>query len=53
MPKPFMQYGMATHQAFDSLAAHASESPLASVERLSKILATCVACHAAYRLELK
>lgn len=53
LPKAFLQYGMATHQAFDSLAASASRGPSMAVERLARITSTCVACHAAYRLELK
>jgi hypothetical protein len=35
LPKAFMQYGMATHHAFDSLAANASAGPSAAVERLA------------------
>lgn len=53
LPPAFMQFGMAAHQAFDSLAANASRTPAATVERLARITSTCVACHAMYRLELR
>ncbi len=45
--------GMATHQAFDSLAADASAGPAAAIARLARLPTTRVACHATYRIELK
>jgi cytochrome c556 len=53
LPEGFLHYGMATHRAFDSLAANASAGPAAAIQRLAAITGTCVTCHAAYRLELK
>ena len=53
LPGGFLQYGMATHRAFDSLAANASAGPAAAIEGLAAITETCVTCHAAYRLELQ
>ncbi|HMU61559.1 MAG TPA: hypothetical protein PKA66_07245 [Gemmatimonadales bacterium] len=53
LPKGFLQYGMATHRAFDSLAANASAGPAAAIQSLAAITETCVTCHAAYRLELQ
>lgn len=53
LPKAFLQLGMATHGAFDSLAANASGGPSVAIKRLAGLTSTCVACHAAYRLELK
>lgn len=53
LPRGFLQYGMATHRAFDSLAANASAGAAAAVEGLAAITGTCVTCHAAYRLEVK
>lgn len=50
LPEGFMQYGMATHLAFDSLAANASAGPAAAIAGLAAITGTCVACHATYRL---
>ena len=51
LPETFLQYGMATHRAFDSLAAHAVDGPGASLTALAGITGTCVTCHATYRLE--
>lgn len=53
LPEGFLQYGMATHRAFDSLAANASAGPAAAIEGLAAITGTCVTCHAAYRLEVR
>jgi len=53
LPQSFLLMGMATHQAFDSLAANASAGPAAAVQRLADITGRCVACHAVYRLELQ
>jgi hypothetical protein len=53
LPQQFLLMGMATHQAFDSLAANASAGPTAAVERLADITGRCVACHAVYRLGLQ
>lgn len=53
LPPEFLQSGMATHQAFDSLAATASAGAGPAVVRLARIASGCVACHATYRLEVK
>ena len=52
LPEPFLEQGMATHAAFDSLAA-APPAALAADsirERLGRILGRCVACHSQYRI---
>lgn len=51
LPGEFLQLGMATHQAFDTLAATASAGAGPAVARLARIASRCVACHATYRLE--
>ena len=53
LPREFLQFGMTTHRAFDSLAANVSAGPDDAIKRLAAITATCVECHAAYRLEVK
>ncbi len=53
LPEEFLRLGMRTHQAFDTLAATASAGAAPAVARLAEIASGCVACHAAYRLELK
>jgi hypothetical protein len=53
LPPAFLKLGMSAHVAFDSLAAHAATGPAAAIESLAKITATCVSCHAAYRLEAR
>lgn len=53
LPKAFLQLGMATHMAFDTLAATAGSGSAPAVEGLARITSRCVACHATYRLELR
>ena len=52
LPEPFLQLGLATHVAFDSLAT-APPAALAADSiraRLGGILGRCVACHSQYRI---
>jgi cytochrome c556 len=53
LPPEFLRLGMRTHQAFDTLAATASAGAAPAVARLAEIASGCVACHAAYRLEVQ
>ncbi len=52
LPKAFLQMGMRTHVAFDTLAAHAGSGPAFAINGLVGITSSCVACHATYRLEV-
>ena len=53
IPQPFMEMGMGVHQGFDAMAAAADEgAPFDALQqRLAAQLGTCVACHAAWRIE--
>lgn len=53
LPQAFLQLGMATHMAFDTLGATAGSGPGPAVGGLASITARCVACHSTYRLELR
>ncbi|MBL0170464.1 MAG: hypothetical protein IPP90_06965 [Gemmatimonadaceae bacterium] len=53
LPKEFLQLGMTVHRAFDSMAANAAAGPNDAVKRLATIAATCVECHALYRIQVK
>ena len=55
LPLAFKQLGLPLHQGFDDLAAAAEhgESAAALSRRLVEQLDRCVACHGAYRLEVK
>lgn len=53
LPEQFLKLGMATHMAFDSLAANAAAGPASSMRALAGITSTCVACHAMFRLEAR
>jgi hypothetical protein len=53
LPETFLRLGMATHLAFDSLAAGAPAGSEPAIRRLAGISATCVACHAQFRLQVK
>lgn len=44
---------MRTRQAFDTLAAKASTGAAPVVAQLAEIASGCVACHAAYCLEVQ
>ncbi len=52
LPLPFKELGMSVHRGFDDLAtaADAGVSSREVLSRLSAQLASCVACHASYRL---
>jgi hypothetical protein len=55
LPEEFLHLGMSTHRQFDELGTAvqrgvAAESLLAG---LGRITSNCVACHAAYRLEVR
>jgi hypothetical protein len=54
LPLPFKKLGMDTHKKFDILASHSREG--ASNEELllelSQLMNNCVACHAAFQLQL-
>lgn len=53
MPPQFVLLASDTHERFDALAAAASGQATRSelLAQLSNIVANCIACHAAYRLE--
>ncbi|MEZ4585482.1 MAG: hypothetical protein R2909_03665 [Gemmatimonadales bacterium] len=53
LPRSFLQMGMATHAAFDTLAMNAASGATAAVDRLARITATCVSCHSTYRIEAR
>lgn len=55
LPEAWLQLAMSTHQQFDDLAASASRPRgLDSITvRLARVTGSCVACHAAYRLETR
>jgi cytochrome c556 len=53
LPRAFLQLGMATHMAFDTLAANAGSGPAPAIGGLARITSGCVACHATYRLEIR
>jgi cytochrome c556 len=53
LPKAFLQLGMLTHTAFDTLATHAGSGPASAIKGLVGITSSCVACHATYRLEVR
>lgn len=51
LPMPFTQMGMASHRAFDQIAAEArgGKRPRVIMTLLSQSLRGCSACHATYR----
>lgn len=53
LPRPFLQLGMQTDQAFDRVADEikAGGSRDQALGALTALTANCLACHAAYRLE--
>lgn len=55
LPLEFKQWGLSVHSAFDDLAAAAEAGEPADWQlgRLSKLMETCVGCHATYRLEAR
>lgn len=55
LPNEFMELGMDTHQQFDRLAGEIADGIPADsvVARLATLTDNCVACHEAYRLEVR
>jgi hypothetical protein len=54
LPLSFKQLGFDTHSRFDQLALDAEQlgDQAHTLNQLSELLQNCVACHAAYRIEL-
>ncbi len=54
LPVAFRKLGMSVHADFDRLALDARDlgDPQHALRQLSAVLGKCVACHAAYRIEL-
>lgn len=50
LPTEWLQIAVQTHRGFDDLAAYAGGGQDEVVRRLGGITATCVSCHAMYRL---
>lgn len=55
LPIAFKKMGMATHKAFDQLALDATDlgDKNQVIQQLGTLMQNCVACHAAYRIEVK
>ncbi len=55
LPIEVKTLGLATHAAFDDLAAAAktADDPNAVLQQLSDIMLNCVACHQGYRIAIK
>ncbi len=55
LPEQFRMMGMSEHDEFDAIARDAVDlqDKDHTLEQLSTALAKCVACHAAFRLQLK
>lgn len=55
LPEAWLQLAMATHRQFDDLAASASRpgGTDSVTVRLARLTGNCVACHTAYRLEVR
>ncbi len=53
LPKEWLAIAVQTHQGFDALAAAAGAGRDQVVLRLGGITATCVSCHAMYRLTVR
>lgn len=52
LPADWMQLALATHRGFDSLPGLGSD-PATLAAGLGRITATCNACHATYRIEVR
>ncbi len=54
LPLPFKKLGMDTHKKFDVLASHSTQGASNDelLLELSQLMNNCVACHAAYQLQL-
>ncbi len=55
LPLSFKQLGMATHKAFDDLAAEARDmgDPQVVLGKLADLLGNCTTCHAGYRFTIE
>jgi len=55
LPMAFKSLGFDTHQKFDLLALDADQmgDPTQTLAQLSTLMQNCVACHAAYRIDLE
>jgi len=55
LPLGFKKLGFDTHAKFDQLALDAEQlgDPAQTLEQLSALTQNCVACHAAYRIDLE
>jgi hypothetical protein len=53
LPMQFKQLGLATHRAFDAIAADAPAQDLApfAARRLGETMLNCTACHSTFRLK--
>ncbi|MCU7933164.1 MAG: cytochrome c [Candidatus Thiodiazotropha sp. (ex Codakia rugifera)] len=54
LPAGFKKLGFDTHRRFDNLALDAEQlgDPQHSLQQLTELMTNCVACHAAYRIDL-
>ncbi|MCU7920844.1 MAG: hypothetical protein KZQ88_08030 [Candidatus Thiodiazotropha sp. (ex Dulcina madagascariensis)] len=54
LPAGFKKLGFDTHRRFDNLALDAEQlgDPQHSLQQLAELMANCVTCHAAYRIDL-
>ncbi len=54
LPLEFKTLGLDTHRRFDQLALNAEElgDPGQTLQELGELLANCVGCHAAYRIDV-
>ncbi len=55
LPEEFRRIGSNTHKRFDRLAMDVEqmEDPGLALEQLGELMQNCVACHAAYRIEVE
>ncbi len=54
LPMPFKQLGRDTHARFDQIALDAEQlgDPRHALSQLNDVLDNCVACHAAFRIDV-
>lgn len=50
LPMPYRRLSLATHAAFDSIAARAELGADSVVAAIAQVTGMCVACHSSYRL---
>ena len=53
LPEAWLKLAMSTHQGFDELAGSPVKSGDSVTARLARVTGNCVACHAAYRLDVR